>query len=128
MAGPRRQRRHGRAHFVDPLGRQAQAPRHPRGIARQRGGAFPADDAGPDPQLVQYGDGVPHPRGYGSTARVLGRYRRERGVLSLEAAIAKLSAVPAARLGLTDRGVVREGRTADLVAFDATTVHDEATY
>ena len=53
--------------------------------------------------------GVPHPRAYGSTARVLGRYVRERGVLPLETAIAKLSSVPAARLGLRDRGLVREG-------------------
>ena len=73
-------------------------------------------------------EGVPHPRGYGSTARVLGRYVRERRVLSLEAAVAKLSAVPAARLGLTDRGVVREGWAADLVVFDPATVHDPATY
>ena len=73
-------------------------------------------------------EGVPHPRGYGSTARVLGRYTRERRVLSLETAVAKLSAVPAARLGLADRGVVREGWAADLVVFDPATVHDPATY
>ena len=73
-------------------------------------------------------DGVPHPRAYGSTARVLGRYVRERGVLPLETAVAKLSAVPAARLGLADRGQVRVGWAADLVAFDPVTVIDEATY
>ena len=72
--------------------------------------------------------GVPHPRAYGSTARVLGRYVRERRVLPLETAVAKLSAVPAARLGLRDRGIVRVGTIADLVVFNPDTVIDLATY
>lgn len=72
--------------------------------------------------------GKPHPRTYGSTARVLGSYVRERGVLSLEAAVAKMTSVPAARLGLRDRGVLREGALADVVVFDPATVADVATY
>lgn len=72
--------------------------------------------------------GKPHPRTYGSTARVLGTYVRERGSLTLETAIEKLTSVPAARLGLHDRGVLREGAFADLVVFDPDTVADVATY
>ena len=72
--------------------------------------------------------GRPHPRTYGATARVLGTYVRERGTLPLETAIAKLTSVPAARLGLRDRGMVREGAVADLVVLDPATVGEEATY
>jgi dihydroorotase/N-acyl-D-amino-acid deacylase len=72
--------------------------------------------------------GRPHPRTYGSTARVLGHYVRERGTLSLETAIAKLTSVPAERLGFRERGVIREGAFADLVVFDPGSVADDATY
>ena len=72
--------------------------------------------------------GVPHPRAYGSTPRVLGHYVRERSVLGLETAVAKLSSVPAARVGLADRGLLRVGWKADVVVFDPATVIDTATY
>ncbi|HEY4189204.1 MAG TPA: D-aminoacylase [Candidatus Limnocylindrales bacterium] len=86
------------------------------------------DAEGRRPEHPILGAGVPHPRTYGSTARVLGRYTRDRGVIDLETAVAKLSGVPAARIGLRDRGVLREGAFADVVVFDPDTVADHATY
>jgi dihydroorotase/N-acyl-D-amino-acid deacylase len=72
--------------------------------------------------------GVPHPRTYGTTARVLARYVRGRRQLPLETAIAKMTSVPAARIGLAGRGVIRDGAFADLVVFDPANVADLATY
>ncbi len=74
------------------------------------------------------GEGVPHPRSYGTFARVLAVYVRERGVLTLEEAVRKMSSFPAARLGLTDRGLVRPGMKADLALFDPARVRDAATF
>jgi N-acyl-D-amino-acid deacylase len=71
--------------------------------------------------------GVPHPRSYGTFVRVLGRYVRE-GVLSLEAAVRKMTGLPARRLGMADRGTVAAGMAADLVVFDPDRVVDRATY
>ncbi len=70
----------------------------------------------------------PHPRGYGAFPRVLARYVRERRILTLEEAIHKMTAAPAARLGLSDRGVLRIGAAADVVIFDPDRVVDRATY
>jgi len=69
-----------------------------------------------------------HPRSYGAFPRVLGRYVREKKVLSLEEAVKKMTSLAAARFGLTGRGMVREGAWADLVLFDAQTVADRATF
>ena len=74
------------------------------------------------------GEGVPHPRNYGAFARVLARYVREWGVLSLEEAIYKMSGLPAARLNLANRGTLVEGNIADIVIFDADTVQDHAEF
>jgi len=81
-----------------------------------------------DGDLVRLGVGFPHPRSYGAFPRVLARYVRERGVLSLEGAIAKMTSVPARALGLVDRGVLRDGAHADVVVFDAATVTDRGTF
>ena len=72
--------------------------------------------------------GVPHPRNFGTFPRVLGRYVRERKVISLEEAIRKMTTLPASILGLSDRGAIKQGQWADLVLFDPNTVADQATF
>ena len=81
-----------------------------------------------DGRLTRPGEGHPHPRWYGTFPRVLGRYVRERGVLTLEEAIYKMTGQPAARLGLRDRGRIEEGLWADVVVFDPETVVDRSTF
>jgi N-acyl-D-aspartate/D-glutamate deacylase len=72
--------------------------------------------------------GVPHPRNFGTFPRVLGRYVREQGVITLEEAIRKMTSLPAATLGLDGRGSIAPGQWADLVMFDPATVGDRATF
>jgi N-acyl-D-amino-acid deacylase len=83
-----------------------------------------ASDAG----VLTPGSGVPHPRGYGNTVRVLGEYVRERKVIPLEEAVRKMTSLPAAHFGFEGRGVIRAGAAADLVVFDPSSVKDMATY
>lgn len=90
--------------------------------------AHPQTMIASDGRLTAPGIGHPHPRWYGTFPRVLGRYVRERGVLDLSTAVHKMTAMPARRLGLVDRGEVREGWIADLVVFDPETVIDRATF
>jgi len=70
----------------------------------------------------------PSPRTYGSFPRVLGEFVRERALLGLEEAVAKMTSAPASRLGVTDRGLLRDGLLADVVVFDPETVRTNATY
>ena len=72
--------------------------------------------------------GLPHPRSYGNFPRVIARYVRETHTLTLEDAIRKMTSWPATRLRLTDRGVIREGLSADVVVFDYNTIQDRSTY
>jgi N-acyl-D-amino-acid deacylase len=81
-----------------------------------------------DGRLSRPGDGHPHPRAYGTFPRVLGRYVREENVLTLEQAVNKMTGMPAARLGLRDRGLLRTGAYADVVVFDPARVADRATF
>jgi dihydroorotase/N-acyl-D-amino-acid deacylase len=88
----------------------------------------PATMIASDGGVPVFGEASPHPRNYGTFSRVLGRYVRELKVLSLEDAVRKMSAFPAQRLGLADRGVLREGLKADIVIFNPDTVRDLATF
>jgi N-acyl-D-amino-acid deacylase len=81
-----------------------------------------------DGGVTEPGAGNPHPRSYGTNARVLGEYVRVRGVLTLEDAIRRMTSLPARTFGLKDRGLIREGMAADLVIFDPVRVADKATY
>lgn len=90
--------------------------------------AHPLTAIASDGRLTEPGIGHPHPRWYGTFPRVLGRYVRERGVLTLEDAVRKMTSLPAGRMGLSQRGEVREGWYADLVVFNPETVIDRATF
>jgi N-acyl-D-amino-acid deacylase len=84
---------------------------------------MPASDAG-----VSNGRGMPHPRGYGTNARVLGRYVRELKLITLEDAVRRMTSLPAQKFGLQNKGLLREGFDADIVIFDPATVIDNAEF
>ena len=81
-----------------------------------------------DGRLVQPGEGHPHPRWYGTFPRVLGEYVRDRGVLTLEEAVRKMTSLPADHIGMADRGILAVGMAADVVVFDPGRVADRATF
>lgn len=83
-----------------------------------------ASDAG----INKFGSGVPHPRGYGTNARVLGRYVREAKIVRLEEMIRRMTSLPAQKFQLQDRGLLKTGMAADIVVFDESTVNDMATF
>mgnify|MGYP001819273923 FL=1 len=89
--------------------------------------AFGSDAESAAPEGV-FLESNPHPRAYGTFARLLGKYVREEGVISLQEAIRRLTSFPADNLGLEDRGRLQEGHFADLVVFDPTSIIDNATF
>jgi len=81
-----------------------------------------------DSSVLTMGEGVPHPRGYGNNARVLGEYVRMRKVITLEEAVRKMTSLPADQFRFAERGRIAPGNFADLVVFDRATVGDAATF
>lgn len=90
--------------------------------------AQPGTMFGSDSEVRRFKEGMPHPRGYGNAARVLARYVREQGVLTLADAIRKMTSLPSAYFGLGDRGILKVGFPADAVVFDPAKAQDLATY
>jgi len=88
----------------------------------------PVAAIGSDGPLSVFGVGAPHPRQYGTFARVLGYYVRERGIISLEEAVRKMSSMSAQRLGIRDRGLLVENYFADIAIFDSEEISDMATF
>ena len=89
---------------------------------------YPFNMFASDASIRIFGKGAPHPRGYGTNARVLARYVREQKIIGLEEAIRRMTSLPAQRFGLSDRGLLREGMAADIVLFDENTVTDNSTF
>lgn len=89
---------------------------------------YPNTAVASDGGVREFGVGMPHPRSYGTNARVLAEFVRNRGVLTLEDAIRRMTSLPARTFGFSDRGLLREGMAADLVLFDPARVQDKATY
>ncbi len=88
----------------------------------------PATMVASDGEVTVFGRSNPHPRSYGTFVRVLGRYVRDLKVITLEDAVRKMSSFPAQRIGLSDRGILREGLKADISVFDPSLVGDRATF
>jgi dihydroorotase/N-acyl-D-amino-acid deacylase len=89
---------------------------------------YPGTMISSDGGIHVFGEGVPHPRYYGTFPRVLGRYVREKGILRLEDAVRKMTSLPAQRIGQLDRGLIRPGMKADVVIFDTERIIDRAEF
>jgi len=89
---------------------------------------YPFNMIASDASIRVFNYGVPHPRGYGTNARVLHRYVGEQGIITLEEAIRRMTSLPAQKFGLRDRGLLREGFAADIVIFHESEVRDRSTF
>jgi len=89
---------------------------------------YPFNMFASDASIREFGAGMPHPRGYGTNARVLAEYVREQKVISLEEAIRRMTSLPAQKFQLQDRGLLADGYAADIVVFDENKVKDVSTY
>ena len=89
---------------------------------------YPHTMIGSDGHLRTFGEGVSHPRNYGTFPRALGRYAREERCYSMEEGVKRMTSMPAEKFRLRNRGVIREGAYADLVVFDPATIEDRATF
>jgi N-acyl-D-amino-acid deacylase len=89
---------------------------------------YPFNMFASDATIRTLGFGMPHPRGYGTNARVLAKYVREEKVISLEEAIRRMTSLPAQKFQLKDRGLIKEGMAADIVIFDEKEVNDVSTF
>ena len=89
---------------------------------------YPYNMFASDATIRTFGFGMPHPRGYGTNARVLAKYVREEKVISLEEAIRRMTSLPAQKFQLKDRGLLKEGMAADIVIFDEKEVKDVSTF
>jgi N-acyl-D-amino-acid deacylase len=89
---------------------------------------YPFNMFASDASIREFGAGMPHPRGYGTNARVLAEYVRDQKVISLEEAIRRMTSLPAQKFQLHDRGLLAEGYAADIVVFDENKVQDVSTY
>lgn len=89
---------------------------------------YPFNMFASDASIRVFGKGMPHPRGYGTNARLLGKYVREEKVLPLEEAIRRMTSLPAQKFQLKDRGLLKEGMAADIIVFDEASVTDKSTF
>ncbi|HEY9364195.1 MAG TPA: D-aminoacylase [Chitinophagaceae bacterium] len=89
---------------------------------------YPFNMFASDASIRIFNEGVPHPRGYGTNARVLAKYVREQNIITLEEAIRRMTSLPAQKFHLSGRGLIKEGMAADIVIFDETTVQDNSTF
>ena len=89
---------------------------------------YPFNMFASDASIRVYKEGNPHPRGYGTNARVLKKYVREENVITLEEAVRRMTSLPAQKFGFSDRGLLRQNFAADIVLFDEAAVGDRAEY